>query len=171
LNREFREKDGVVRLPSQNSEHFASYVQWLYSGVLYCQIKSDAGVVQISPEFARLFDMYILGDEIQDESFQNAIIDSIIELVEFSNQLPIRSPDISHIFDNLPPMSPLRKLLVDLCVYLCDSKWLENVNFERYPKEFWFEVTKGLTPKESNAKSRSLPWQVDRGQYYVHEKD
>lgn len=150
LNGQFAEKDGLFRLPSQESKSFGLYIQWLYSKDLHHAMKAEGIDIRTGddtrPSYGRLLQLYSLGDVIQDSEFQNATLDAMIAIASRTGLFPIYTAFIKCVFETLPPNSTLNKYLVDMWVYFRFAEWTnrESIDLNAYPQEFWIEVTKGL---------------------------
>lgn len=74
---------------------------------------------------------YILGDELLDEDFQDAIIDVLIQVPTQWNAWPIN--ETRNIFENTPATSALRTFVVDVVVHLDFSLCWNELDF---PKKY-----------------------------------
>jgi hypothetical protein len=186
LNGDFQEKDGIVRLSNQDSTLFALYVQWLYSKCLNHELgaqeqaelvsedddKDEKKLLILGGHYKRLIKLYILGDVLQDEEFQNTTMDAILKLFRSSTSYPIDDVNATIVLENLPPRSPLRKLLVDCWVYVREATWYKDsdMDLRSYPSDFWVEVAEGLITHEEG-RPGTYPWDLFPCQYHVHTKD
>lgn len=73
------------------------------------------------PSFTQLIHTYTLADELGDLRTASFTIDYIIAYSERTDSVPL-VPDIELVYQNTPPGSPLRKLMVDSCLYEMDFK-------------------------------------------------
>lgn len=137
----------MVRLPAQRSQHFALYVEWLYSGIVF-SASEDGGTEeteeQKSQERSLLLSLCVLGGVIQDTAFQNTVLDAFIERMGTMSHYP--RIVVYRRFKILPPASPLRKLLVDTFLQFHSSNWLDE-SIDYYPKELLLVVSKALMEK------------------------
>lgn len=95
---EFRERDGVMRLPEDTPEAVSCFFDWIYTG------KVDHSIVQDQEScesFSRntLYPAYFFAQKIVLDSFQNAIMDTI-QLVHYQAQYLIPAEDIKVIYEN-----------------------------------------------------------------------
>lgn len=105
LHGDFKERDGDVKLPEQKSSTFDAYYRWLYTNTLEPFTLSTQPI----PDF----ELYILGDAIQDERLRNSVIDNIIKDVSVSGMYPVSFSHVTLVFENTPKTSTLRKMLID----------------------------------------------------------
>jgi len=128
---------------------------------------SETEVATLTREYETLAKCCTLGDIIQDHRFQNHVIDAIIEPTIAKRRYPITLA--GHLFANLPPLSPPRRLIVDFWVYVSSKQWFEEAkefDVKDGPSEFWATVAEGLV--ESRALRADRPWINNPCQYHIH---
>ncbi|RDI81886.1 hypothetical protein Vi05172_g8012 [Venturia inaequalis] len=176
----FKEKNGIVRLREESSDDFAVYVAWLYSGRLNyppkvenSDDKNDDYDSVLRDYYQKLLELHIMGDTIQDEEFQNATTDAIIELASSSQRPPLHESFARSAMTYLPLTSSLRKYLVDCWVYFREPCWYEDgsVTLGEYPAGFWIEVAKGLTNQTKKLTPGAYPWELNPCLYHSHKKE
>lgn len=165
LHGEFKEKAGVVKLPTQKASTFDAYYRWLYADKLE---PSNTRTF-----FTHDFELYILGDELQDERFRNSVIDNVIGEVSIHLIYPTGFEQITFVFESTPKNSHLRKLLIDFWVYRSNSEWydLTQCNGEdgQYPSEYLFGVLKATSLKIGKSTKTHYPWVINPCQYHDHK--
>jgi hypothetical protein len=177
-----KEKDCVVRLPTQDFETVSTYVQWLYVGKIF---SSKCGDIypdnKGTQEWGRLLKLAILGDTIQDRQFRNGVIDALIDVVVERGKYPASL--VARAFEKLPPQSLFRRLLIDFWIWMPSrseeawTTWFRNEapppDVVDGPTKFWLEVAKGSSKLALNGvkEDAKLPWIANRCQYHEHVED
>lgn len=144
LTGEREESDNcTVNLPEVEPDMFAVYLHWLYSGVIAVRTIDD------DIEDLELAKAYVLGNALEDTSFQNEVIEAIIE----KNAMSMLNRDdwcfsglgVKYIYDNTDESAKIRKLLVDLYVERCEGSWLQNSPHRHHlPSAFLVELSARL---------------------------
>nr|OQO23595.1 hypothetical protein B0A51_08097 [Rachicladosporium sp. CCFEE 5018] len=85
--------NGFTQLDAYTIESFELYRVWLYTGKLYTRVPEYEGVgavevVLADREWGRLANAYVLGVDLDDERFANAMVDAMIEKVDGSDRYP-----------------------------------------------------------------------------------
>ncbi|TID17933.1 hypothetical protein E2P81_ATG10904 [Venturia nashicola] len=162
LKGEFKEKDGDVKLSHQDTSTFAAYHKWLYTNAF-----EPSG-----RDHDHHFELYFLGDVVQDERFRNSVIDLIIKVVADTGTYPVISSLIVVAFENTPKSSKLRQLLIDFWTRLATPSWYEFDGCQggdgQYPSEFLYEVLKASSVSRGKPRKSGLPWDQDPCQYHDH---
>ncbi|KAF2026832.1 hypothetical protein EK21DRAFT_29268, partial [Setomelanomma holmii] len=91
---------------------FEAYLKWLYSHVV--PTASDLSYVR----------MYVLGEQLADLEFQDAVISILIDHCIQMKSYPVHVDGTELIYSGTAPISPARRLLVDFCCYAGSPKWL-----------------------------------------------
>lgn len=135
--------DGVVKLPEEEPALFETYRQWLYTARIVCPIASDLNSGEEA--FAFLFKAYVFGDKVQDTDFMDATMDSIIlSTKKPSHGFPTRKL-VNYAYDNTPPTSILRHVLVLQHVHYGKLEWVTDDDTEGdVSREFLMDFSKGL---------------------------
>ncbi|KAF2827201.1 hypothetical protein CC86DRAFT_257742, partial [Ophiobolus disseminans] len=92
------------------------YFKWLYSRNLPVSNHTD------HVQYSRL---YVLGEKLMNEAFQNAVIDDYAEASHAQDEWPTRSA-VRVIYDGTTTESPARRLLIDMYCWHGDEKWVDN---------------------------------------------
>lgn len=81
-------------------------------------------------EINLLIDAFILSEKLQDQSFKDAVIDSLVHAVDTPDGQNIRwypkSAAVDRAYSGTPEKSPLRKLLVDMHFFHGHADWLDE---------------------------------------------
>ncbi|KAF2094511.1 hypothetical protein NA57DRAFT_80315 [Rhizodiscina lignyota] len=135
--------EGFIRLPEQEPEIFKIFVQWLYSGHIYSAHEGDDSGNKESCEWSRLCGLYLLGDDLRDYIFKNAVIDAVIMRALVTNEHP--SGFVEHIYTHTTGSDPMRKLLADFWVWsAADSLEGDYEDLKKGPLEFWKDVAQAM---------------------------
>lgn len=106
LNGEWKESgDKRVLLPETKVSEYEAYMEWLYA---------------IGKTLVRL---YLLGDFLGDDRFDNAVIDTLISGCQAVSPWRFAPADLDFVWERTLPGSTLRKFLVELIVRFVSSDW------------------------------------------------
>lgn len=117
----------------------------------------DKGSSSSSNDTGTLIAAFIFGEKIQNQDFQDAVVDALIHSFGTPGEREGWYPGatwVDRAYEGTPEGSPLRSLIVDLHVFLGSSKWLDgstNVVFlndlarrlldKRETFNFWNSIT------------------------------
>ena len=106
-----------LKLPEADENAFKAYVQWLYTGrVLDVSLDEIEGPHDHEPNFFALAKLYVFGEQILDTTFQDYIVDAIVDAIKEPGQQRVRvpiHPIIDLIWPNTSRGSPARRAIVD----------------------------------------------------------
>lgn len=115
LKKDWKEgQENTIELPEDDPQVFRYYAEWLCTGNIYC--KSEATTTAF--DYNVLIDLYILGEKLMDDTFQDRVIDALITTADEANPpfVPKKLPEyrsISRVYGHTPTGSPIRSLVVD----------------------------------------------------------
>ena len=107
----------VVDLPDTTPQAFQLYVDWLYKGVV--SSSKYATLEETSKAYFVLGTAYVLGEEIQDTLFQNAVIDSLYMRCVSNDFTPVVSwvvDIITVIYNGTTDHSGGRNFITDMVI-------------------------------------------------------
>ncbi|TKA24985.1 hypothetical protein B0A50_06083 [Salinomyces thailandicus] len=114
-------EDKVVLLPDDSPSLFADYLSWLYWGHWS---RGAGGLPQV---FAVLGQLYVLGEKLLDDEFQNAVMD---KMSQAGGGRFVRSGPLSEFVDILyagtPAQSPARRFVIDFYVRYGAADWVDK---------------------------------------------
>jgi hypothetical protein len=166
-------EERLVRLKSDSPDVFNVYLHWLYYHTFPVRI-DELGLAG-NAEYMQLANAFILGDMLQDGSFQDAVIDAMIDKMtskatDGKSWFPF-GPVIRLIYENTPGSSKARLLLVDIYRYHGDGGWLKDwATQEDLPKEFLFDLTVAFLDTKRKPQFAFDPNQ-DSCKYHQHQPD
>lgn len=109
-----------------------------------------------------LVDAYLLGDFLMVQDFKNSIIGEIIQVLQYSDQMPLC--EIDFIIETTTPNDALRRLFVDSLFSSLSSTTLEETIKEGiFSNSTVQEIT---TWRDRNRVY--VPWALDERQCYTH---
>ncbi|KAF2851801.1 hypothetical protein T440DRAFT_422502, partial [Plenodomus tracheiphilus IPT5] len=116
-------QERVVRLPTCSASAFSLYMQWLYTNRLHAIPKDASGSTS---ELANLVPACLLGEYLQDISFQDHVMDAIIEWKKKAKR-----PDceriteiwVKIIYSQTNEISPLRLFFANLVAWHTTHEW------------------------------------------------
>jgi hypothetical protein len=127
-------EDRIVPLPDDLPSTFAIYRTWLYSGLLTSRGFST------TEEWGVLCSAYILGEKLQDSEFKDTVIDAMIEKINEEPMFEFNPEMVVEIYENTPPQSHARRLLVDLYTFAGKSSWLSKEKREFLHEDFLYAL-------------------------------
>jgi hypothetical protein len=165
----WREGDeGIIRLPEDEPDVFANYVQFLYAKKLpiYKELSKPEGFTPVitakgkkeypefyasmlaaaQREYTMLAKLYVFCEKIQDVTTKHALIFAFVESTQkvrggITQLFPITQV-IRHIYNGTLASDPLRAFLVDCYVYMGHSGWAEE-KYDKFPHEFLYDFMVG----------------------------
>lgn len=108
--------DDTIRILDHKPDQFGCYVQWLYTAQVPLMISTEYSSYEMRKASAKtmydeLMDRYLLGHYLLDPSFQNHIVDEVIELSEAAQFRP-GADAIDRIWGRTPDDCPMKLLLL-----------------------------------------------------------
>jgi hypothetical protein len=113
--------------------------------------------------------MYVLGEEMLDTYFQEAVISAIISNCSTHSIYPI-GLQIDIIYRGTTATSPARKLLVDFFLHAGGKKWVfDKDHASKRPADFVNDLLTALMDK-SRMSSEAKPWVTKPAAYMLNGK-
>lgn len=157
---DLRANPNTIELSHLTMDTFTVYTHWLYSRTL--ALPTDGKDHQAYPFLAKA---YVLGEELMDVAFKNDVLDTMIAIVSECRIYPA-GETVHTIYENTPPASPARRLLVDFVAAAGDPTWIGWI--DKWPREFLVDATKALLVRRSST-GVGTPW-LDSSRIY-HEEE
>ncbi|KAF2800822.1 Prefoldin [Melanomma pulvis-pyrius CBS 109.77] len=157
---DLRANPNTIELPHLDMDTFKVYTHWLYSRTL--ALPTDGKDHQAYPLLAKA---YVLGEEFMDIAFKNDVLDTMIAIVSECSIYPAGETVLT-IYENTPPASPARRLLVDFVAGAGDPTWVAWI--DKWPRQFLIDATKALLERRHGV-DVARPW-LDSCQLY-HEEE
>jgi hypothetical protein len=134
-----KNEERVVKLPEAKVAAFKAYSSWVYSDIIAePTVTEKSSTVDKRNERESFIDLYLLGDTLDDILLRNQSLSMLFTSMRNHNMLPGLSSLIL-IWDSTPPMSLLRKMMVDVYVKkVVRSDFCEDIS--KYPREFVEEI-------------------------------
>lgn len=165
--------DAILQhLQGVNQYIFMMYQHWVYTGTIASRPANDRGCE--NAEWNRLYGCYKLAHHLDDIAFHNAMIDAFIDAMIKTKKEPRHLA--MFVLDDLPPTSPLRKLVIDIWASSANI-WASSTGSEveehRAPAEFWAAVHEAQMTKSHEPQSGDIgsPWTLpeNRCLYHLHD--
>lgn len=125
-----------MELIDDDPDIFAIYAYYLYSGFITSINKAAAKSIGTDEdcEFQDLVSAYSLGEKLQDDEFQDAVIDAFIEKVVQEDRVDLQLS--CQVYEKTLPGSGLRRLLLDIYLGQANPDWLseDTVGEELHPE-------------------------------------
>ncbi|KAK4891463.1 hypothetical protein LTR27_009958 [Elasticomyces elasticus] len=134
-------RSGQVLMPEDNPDIIKLYVQYLYGGKIYLECTTANAKLKRSdnlPEYIVLAEAYAFGEQIQDSTFKDSVVNAILarasELIDGEYWYPITSA-VDTIYKGTTTGSLGRQLMVDLHMLrggvnsISDDQELNNKDF------------------------------------------
>lgn len=133
--------EGNVELSDVEPDVFAIYLHWCYFDTISVRsIGDDSDTEDID-----LGKAYILGDRLIDISFQNAVIDAVVEKYEENDTWCPPGTVIEYVYAYTTESAKIRDLLIDLYFNRCEiSKLRDDRHKEHLPQPFLLELAARL---------------------------
>jgi hypothetical protein len=144
----------TVTLSYTKPEIFMIYMQWLYTGRLFCTKADDEFVDEAeddekgSGENLRWNDCYRLADFLQNFDFKDALIDAAIEKVVKEEYCSSSFARV--VYENSGKNSANRKLIVEMIVNIWARDRWERYLSERSTEDMLFDVLVHISSKLEN---------------------
>jgi hypothetical protein len=122
----------VVRQPEGTAEDFQIYVEWVYTSKI--SLHTD----EIGKQQAKLMDMYILGDVLDDYQLRNASMRRLIANTRKEMTI-LTSRQVHKVYEATTTGSPLRKFIVNWLLSSFDRDDLK-ASIASEPAEFVREL-------------------------------
>ena len=99
----------IVTLPNDDPEAFNGYLHWLYSGKFVPQLP------EVEYRYVYLFKLHSFAEKYKDRAFQDEVVDQIVYESRSSRLYPHRN-FVNTVYQETPPESPARRLLVNMTI-------------------------------------------------------
>jgi hypothetical protein len=141
-----------IDLSEEDPEEFEVYSRWLYSRKIFVDVHAEL----THDHLARL---YVLGEKLTDEPFQDAVLYTVIDIVKDGTKYP---PDeaINIIYSRTSSASsPARRLIVDMYVHAGHKRWLCSESIcQATCVEFVDDFVKGFFECSKRLPEKGFPW-------------
>ena len=147
----------IVTLYGIGTTAFMSYVQWLYSGNLHSRL-SISGTTQQDQEheLKRLIEGCAAGHSLVDDDYEDINADALVDwALEILPQKSLAKPTFyaHRIYQLTSATSPLRKLIVDLSVYVQNFQDWDKVDDYKFSNVFLTELAVANSIKQRDTSS------------------
>jgi len=133
LNGKWAESDNrIINLPEDAASVFEHYAHLLYTG----RVLSSTTMTPTLDDFGKLFELYILSEKLQDPQSKKATTEAIFNkwkgssLTWYSNRTSAgngrRRTLFTPVYNGTPDGCLIRKLLIDLSLYIVDDTFLNK---------------------------------------------
>lgn len=145
LNGSWREsRDKRIKLPTDRPACFDIWIQWIYSGHIYSKRGDEMTATIQNEEFNLLCGAYILGDMLQDDDFKDAVLDVLIDTTLSTEPVRLPTTQARYVWENTPPQSSLRKLLIDMVVYMAGAEGFREQFRMGYNEDFYCDALEAM---------------------------
>lgn len=184
LSHDWKEKEQrIVKLPDVKPETFSVYAKWLYTRRFFVMTdndnlkdtdddsteKSKNQIETYETELARIFDVYSMGDYLQDSDFKDATIDVIINGMVQMKCYPLNFHGYIYPFSS--KQSSHRSLAVELVLHVWAPSSLKYLRGENVPREFLADLAVAMGEKLRDAPKKMTPKEFfeSKGACYFHD--
>ncbi|KAL2849389.1 hypothetical protein BJX68DRAFT_267241 [Aspergillus pseudodeflectus] len=159
----------TIQLPDDEPSIVALYIHWLYHRTLpvFCDEPGLPG----NAEYLDLVKAYVFGDKILDTTFQNTVIDAMIEKSrskarDGASWYPVGEV-IEYAYHNMHEPAPILELLVDMYVTTARRSWLYDwADPATIPQRFLLSLCAELLDRRGLSEEP-----LEAGKYYRHASD
>ena len=167
-------RDSTIKLPDEDFDTVNNYIQWLYSGSVFCTTGDRSRRI----EHEYLVKLYVLGEGLLDARFQNRVIDAIVSLYgeRVKNEYIVPGAKaIAIIYENTPQTSPARKMMVDIWYNSGTRTWITCVKVTqmlKVPHEFLEDLTVAFFERRQQPSThRWMPRDDNSSIYYKQDQE
>jgi hypothetical protein len=124
----------VVRLPDlpgKSANGFENFHSFLYTGKVYSGYDGEVNRPDWDEEWLRLTYSWIIGEVLLSTTFQDAVVDAIIQRMTVKQDVPLDMYE--GIYLHSSNASPIRKLMVDIVVQKWRAKHISDVDTDDDP--------------------------------------
>lgn len=123
----------VIHFPDDNADAVYAYLQWLS----WYRLQVKAVGKQRKSAFPLLTRLYLLGEKMLDDAFQDCVLSANAAHSTDTGHMP-GAKSVTKIHDGTAPSSPVRRWLIDSWVNVAKSNWLSRCNEREggLPQEF-----------------------------------
>jgi hypothetical protein len=149
-----------INLEHVDPDIFTPYVQWLYS--------HQIDIAHDTMQWAKIF---VLGEQFMDVEFQNMMVEVLVRCCE-AKKYPICGK-IDIIYSGTTKRSPVRRLLVDIYVWLVSPVCIVDECIDEKPQDFVKDLLVALVVQRQamwKKKKSERPWNQDLSKYLVRTK-
>lgn len=134
-------RSGCIRLVEDDTEVFATYLHWLYTGDIPCEPSTNDNVIHdfgvIREAYFKLISLYCFGHKIWHVEFMNATMNALIHFWQGRRHPMPLAAHIKFAYDNLPSdKTPLHQWLVDVWSALAPASFYAGNRIEHLPQNF-----------------------------------
>lgn len=161
-------KRGVVVLDDVDPSNFRVYQNFLYFG----KVESDLALLQdneMDKEHERLIECYVLGDRFRDGAFKDCVIDVMHDNATTSVRGYYYYPSgqlTTKIYSSTPPLSPLRRLILDQHVTHGKTTWMSEPGIGAFDKDFLFDLTIALLDEDDTTRKTNKAREIKVCKYH-----
>lgn len=160
LKEEWKKSDDPIDLQDHSVNAFNAYLQWLYSGNSRANASPANEYESMKEHYIALTKLYALGEHLNDTTFQDYVINSIIaqsRTEDTDGRQWYPTSQVNLIYESTSAGSPARRLMVDFYVHFGDEEWITNTDDSEKPGyDFLIDVSAALLKK------RNLPEEAMR---------
>ncbi|KAL9611629.1 MAG: hypothetical protein Q9167_003744 [Letrouitia subvulpina] len=145
-------ESGIVNLPSDSTDVFAVFEEWLYSQTLQLEDTQENNVIF-------LMELHVFGDKVAVPEFQNAAMNAL-RFAKLNTQKTglFKVSEIEYAYQHTSAGSPLRQFITDIYVWEANMLvFTDNFAIDSYPMAFVVDVIKGYVTQFPRPKKSSIP--------------
>lgn len=153
LNGWKEDRERTIHLPEVDPQLFQAYLHWIYTTEVDLDLPEPykEGYHRARDAQAKLLEFYILADFVKDVRLRNRIMQKFAESLDGCKRLP--SLEIyEDAFEQLPPCSPLRRMLVDVMMRRMRTEYFAQTA-SRLPRDLLQEMAIKFMERRTKLKS------------------
>lgn len=172
LNGEWIEskKSGTLPLPEHGSESFGIFNTFLYSGRIYSAKEGDYTESEdgghTDQEWERLSDAWHLGQKLLATTLRDAVVDALAFKIASTSMYPVSLT--WSVYEVSAASSAMRRLLVDIAVWLWDDNYLEKEQLRSEPLEFVLDLAAAMSKIRAHGRQSVSPLSNPGCRYHDH---
>lgn len=165
-------KEGLaheLHMAEEDPKIFKVYADWVYTKKVNLNLPTS--LVELEEVYELLVALYVFAERIQDDSFADNVLDVLAAASKIrinGESVYLDSDQISVIYQQTPPSSPLRKFVLHEYVWFGNSERFDDLARLLIPCDFLFDVAVALFNSRQIPKGKAPVREVDSCAYHKH---
>lgn len=144
-----------IELPQIIPVIFGMYVHWLY----HSKFPPLLDNVENRSHYVSLCQAYLMGHDLLDTRFRNAVLNALIHAWHKRDQNP-SCIEAKLIYEGTKQGDPVRRMIVDIAAVDISAHrlWSDNLEHDTCPKEFLVDLIKRMAEVRPVSPTTQTPW-------------
>ena len=166
----------VITFAEHSPETFEIFYNFIYTGHIYTSQDGDCAQGQppaartIDSEWLRLSQAWILGEKLCSVSFRDSVVDAVIHKIVSGPRYALGIHGM--IYPNAPTQRGMKKLCVDVAVWLWSNEGIATNRKDANQIDFWFDVAVAMNKTKWTGLEGTAPFRAESTcGYHDHGED